>query len=447
MKLFPHQRAGIDWLVSHPRAILADELGLGKTAQVLLATNHLLPLSEGGRCLVVAPSLLLTNWEREIRLWLGSEISVTILDSYAGTILEREVKLLDVKKGFCLINYEALRRMGQGIYSMWDGLILDEAHRVKNRKSQTFKSLRSLARQATVVFLLTGTPVMNETGDLWSLLHLVDRHQFSSYWRFVQEFANVYQNKYGWVVEGTRNVEDLQSLLKNLLLRREKDKVLDLPSKVVKTVWLKMSQPQAQAYSQMKEKMRTQLLSGRSLHVTVNIAQLTRLRQISVSPTLLEEELLPLLGPKVEVILDLCKTDLPLVVFSQFAKALLGLKRTLDKEGFQVETITGETSNRQKILDRFTSGKLDVLGLSTSLSEGISLVAGRTTVFLDKMWTPARNIQAQDRLHRLGQFQLVTIVEPLMIDTVEEYVEDLLQKKIKISQEILSRDFLERVLT
>jgi SNF2 family DNA or RNA helicase len=229
--LRPYQRAAVKWLEDHPRSILADEMGLGKTVQAIATVTNF----HGGTIpatLVVCPNAVRGTWESEFKQW--ADTPVQVLD---GKTPAKRVKQLEADSSVFIVNWEKLRLMPELARVNWEAVIADEAHRAKNRDAQQTQALWKLT--APVQLALTGTPIMNHPGELWSLLRWLRPEQFAEhvkgggYWPFHYSYVDEYQAAYGTVVTGVRNPDQLRFVLSDKLVRRTKKVVLkDLPDKM-----------------------------------------------------------------------------------------------------------------------------------------------------------------------------------------------------------------------
>lgn len=452
--LFPFQIEGVKFLLDAERVLLGDDMGLGKTVQAIVACIA----NKSEKILVLCPNSLKWNWEREFKKW-APNFSITIIHGDRATRTAQFKSQSNVK----VVNLELLRHSSSEdqewssevvtcMSQSWDTLIIDEAHRIKNRAAQVSKASKKISPKAKNVFLLTGTPITNRPDELWSLLSTIYPKQFSSYWKFVEAFCHVSHNGYGFEVGPLRleRVEALKTLISPFVLRRTKKAVMsDLPPKMIQQIWVDLEKDQRDIYDQMARDAWAKVSESQEISAAIVLAQITRLKQITVDPQLTVQGTKPLDGAKVDALLEIFESsgEQKLVVFSQFSQALSCLSKRLDLEGLDHTLLTGEVSgiDRQKAVDRF---QIDptcraILVTIRAGGVGLTLTAGSIAVFLDKAWTPADNIQAQDRLHRYGQTSPVTIIELLAQDTVDETIEDLLNSKAQDFKNIFGQDDVE----
>ena len=227
--LYPHQSDGVAFLLSKKRAILADDMGLGKTRQAIVAMEAGCP---DGPILVVCPASIKLNWKREILL-VDAKASIEVLG-----IDDNQ----NEAPRWIIINYDILGKHNERLLTInWSGIILDEAHFIKNASKRTTQCLKLLGVQADAkapligpeyVFLLTGTPMTNRPKDLFNLFRSVGHPAARSFLSFAKRYCDAYRNDYGWVTTGASNLGELNLLMKEVSIRRMKDEVIDLPPKI-----------------------------------------------------------------------------------------------------------------------------------------------------------------------------------------------------------------------
>lgn len=441
-ELFSYQKEGVQFLLSHPRTLLGDEMGLGKTVQTITALR--LQLRPGEHALVVCPNTLKQTWSKEFRRW-APDISTVIIQGDSTSRLN-QIGTAQVT----IINFELLRKArGKPDWSSdvqallgrpWQYLVVDEAHRIKNRDAQVTRALRLIAKSIRVVYLLTGTPILNRLEEAWTLFSVLYPTEYHSYWQFVSRYCIVTNNGFGADIGPIRSdmLPELKDTLSHFMLRRLKREVLpSLPGKLpTQQIWIPLEGETRRIYREMARELYTTLESGEQVSAAVVIAQITRLKQIVIDPSLMIHDIAPLKGAKIDALLELLSSiePQPIVVFSQFAEALRRLRSTLEQAGYTTGLITGDITGdaRQDEIDRFqtASGSYILLCGLKSGGVGITLTNAHIAVFLDKFWSPALNWQAQERLDRIGQTEPVQIIELLAEHSVEEGIEDLLSSKI-----------------
>ena len=429
-KLRNYQRVGANFLHKAKRAILADDMGTGKTLQSITACEE----TGVDRVLVVCPSSLKWNWFDEIGKWTDSKAVIV------GGTKPKRVKIIKEFTGkYLIINYEALRLHPELADMQWGAIVFDEAHKLKNRKAQQTKAAKKL--KSEYVFLLTGTPMLNKADELWSLLNSLYPKEYSSYWRFVERYCQTYNDGFGKkIISGTKKQQELlrQELAPIMIRRTKKDVLAELPDKTYVRHVVELTGEQKKLYKAMEKDAFAKLSDNEVVAAPVVIAQITRLRQIAVSPELLSHDVTH--SAKFDELMDIIqenKGEHKIAVFSQFRQAIELFGKRLDDAGIKWVSVTGAVSqdDRRTATKYFQEDPETRIMLATIEAAGLGLTwtSADIAVFLDRHWTPAINQQAEDRLHRMGQKNPVTIINMVAKDSIEERIENMLAKK--------SRDF------
>ncbi|MDO8609330.1 MAG: DEAD/DEAH box helicase [bacterium] len=452
-QLRPYQQEGVNWLSFLKEfqfgGILADDMGLGKTIQALsiLAHSHENP-KINNPSLIVAPTSVIYNWKEEIQrftpnlntyLYIGKErifpkdkSTQVIITSYALLWRERE---LFTKHRFHYV-------------------ILDEAHYIKNHKSQTAKTAYQLS--ADYRLSLTGTPLENNLTELWSQCSFINPGLFSNLENFKETFVTPIE-KY----QNMEAKERLRYLIKPFLLRRLKQNVIkELPPKIEQTLWCEMSSKQRTLYNAIKQYYQAKLLKivnqkGIKKSQIEILEALLRLRQICCHPDLLQLEnrksysFLPSSlrniheSIKLESVIELIQTAVAekhkVLLFSQFVSMLEILRSELDKAKIPYLILTGKTQNRQEIIKQFqneSTHSVFLLSLKAG-GTGINLTAADYVIHYDPWWNPAVEVQATDRTHRIGQTKSVSVYKILIKDSIEEKIQALQEKKKGLIEDII----------
>ncbi|MFM9026041.1 MAG: SNF2-related protein [Planctomycetaceae bacterium] len=439
-----YQREGLGWLVFLERmglgGCLADDMGLGKTIQVLaLLLRRQAEVRAAGIAqrptLVVVPKSLVFNWLEEARKFAPSLRVVNYTGNdraeVAGALADWDV---------AVTTYGTLRRDVVAHRDVeFDYVILDEAQSIKNAASQAAKACRLLRARHRLA--LTGTPVENHIGELWSIFEFLNPGQLGSAGRLRKFLA-----------EGRGSTEIVARAVRPYLLRRTKSQVLsDLPEKTEQTLFVELGEEQRKGYDELREHFRLEL-AGRIGRMGMGRARiavleaLLRLRQAACHPGLIDPARVDESGAKIETLLEQLEEVLDeghkALVFSQFTSFLSILRRRLDERKTVYEYLDGRTTDRQARVQRFQEDpdcRLFLVSLKAG-GQGLNLTAADYIYILDPWWNPAVEAQAVDRAHRIGQTRRVFAYRLIARDTVEEKIVALQDRKRELAESIVRAD-------
>lgn len=447
LELRPYQKEGLAWLQflrEHALSgILADDMGLGKTAQTLA---HLLLEKESGRldqpALVILPTSLIYNWKSEAARFAPG-LSVLSLHGPERKSRFAEIPQHDV----VLTTYPLLWRdadeLMQHAYHM---LILDEAQTVKNAQSQSAEAVRKL--QARHRLCLTGTPLENHLGELWSQFDFLlpgflgSAKQFNRHWRTpIEKLGDIDRR------------DLLARRIRPFILRRKKEDVAtELPPKTIIVRSVELEGGQRDLYetvrAAMDAKVRDEIAQrGFARSQIVILDALLKLRQVCCDPRLVkamtarkvsERAKLDLL---MEMLPELVEEGRRILLFSQFTSMLALIEKELDRIGLSYVTLTGDTNDRETPIRRFQEGEVPVFLISLKAGGvGLNLTAADTVIHYDPWWNPAVENQATDRAHRLGQDKPVFVYKLIVSGSIEEKILALQERKAELAAGILSDD-------
>jgi len=485
--LFPHQRAGVKFLATARRALLADEPGLGKTAQAIRALKLLKDQEqEVFPAMIVCPNTLKKNWKREFEKW-WPEVKVQVI---SGTATQRR-KQFEEEADIYVINWESLRShsrlSGYGSIALarckacgglddrvtetrcevhkrelnlidFKAVIADEMHRSKEPKSKQTRALWAATGDADIRFALTGTPIANNVIDLWPILHWLSPDEWPSKTRWIDRMVNTMLNAFGgMMVLGLKShmEEEFHATINPRMRRMLKARVLPwLPEMMFERRDVEMSTKQKKAYEQMRDHMISELESGDSVVAPSVLTQAVRLHQFassfaesSVDETT-GETTITLSEPscKVDALMDDIKEgdfgDDSVAVCAVSRQLIELLSARMTKEGIPHGLITGAQSGdeRQKSIDDFQSGKTKwILFTAQAGGVGVTLTAGRRLVMLQRPWSLVDHKQALDRIHRIGSeiHDSVIIMDYVTEGTIEERVIQVLEGKADNFEQIV----------
>ena len=432
-----YQRAGLGWLQGLSRTglggLLADDMGLGKTIQVLahLASRRDRP------SLIVAPRSLVFNWKREAARFTPD---LRVLDHTGGDRRPPGDHFAD--HDLVLTTYGTLRRDAELLAAIrFDHVVLDEAQNIKNEASETSRAARRLVANHRLA--LSGTPVENHLGELWSLVEFLNPGMLgrATAWKAATE---------GRPDPGAIAV--LGRALRPLMLRRTKAEVApDLPARLEETWVCELEGAERALYDELRDRFRAELLqtassSGFATSGTRVLEALLRLRQAACHPGLIDpsrrHERSAKLDALLPELLSLRESGQKALVFSQFRSLLDIVKPALEAEGLLVAQLDGKTRDRESLVQRFQEDPtLGVLLISLKAGGvGLNLTAAEYVFVLDPWWNPAAEAQAIDRAHRIGQTKPVFAYRLIARDTVEERIAELQQKKRALADSVIRGD-------
>lgn len=442
-----YQHDGISWLnrlrEMHLNGILADDMGLGKTLQAITAITQYKLDHPKNISLVVCPTSLVYNWKEEIGKF-NPQLKVLAVD---GTPNQRK-KLLTSLKGIDVIvtSYSLLQKDVE-IYSKinFGYCILDEAQHIKNRGTRNAKSVKMI--QAAHRLILTGTPIENSLDELWSLFDFLMPGLLSSYERFLEKYIRQPTQPSG------SQLEVLRKKVSPFILRRMKQDVLsELPpvSEIIYHCHLSETQRQlyhsyaASAREELSKLVKREGFEKVQIHV---LATLTRLKQICCHPAIFAKDQ-PEFGDSakydmlMELLQNLIEGKHKTVVFSQYTRMLNIMSDDLKRQGIPFEYLDGTSKNRLNIVNKFNEDhNIPVFLVSLKAGgTGLNLVGADTVIHYDMWWNPAVENQATDRVHRIGQKNAVSAYKLVTLNTIEEKIMDLQNRKKGLVKKVVSSD-------
>ncbi len=443
--LRPYQIAGFQWL-NHLQSInwggiLADDMGLGKTIQALSFLQYYKSSHSNIKALVVCPTTLIYNWENEIKKF-APDLSYCIHHGSTRARISDEVLKYDI----AITTYGTLRSdIKLFLNAKFDYVVLDESQAIKNPASKVTRAASLL--HAKHRLCMSGTPLQNNTFDIYAQMNFLNPGMLGSIEFFRQEFA-IPIDKLG---EADRK-EHLRKLLYPFILRRTKEQVAkDLPEKQEMILWCEMGDEQRRIYAAYRNDYRDKIL-GTIDHQGLGKSQLTilqglmKLRQICDSPAILnEEELFENHSIKIEELSREITEDMSnhkALVFSQFLGMLGLIRQKLDELGVKYEYFDGSTTapDREKAIQNFQNNdEIRVFLISLKAGGvGLNLTAADYVYIVDPWWNPAVEQQAIDRTHRIGQTKNIFAYRMICKDTIEDKILNLQEKKKALARDLIS---------
>ena len=437
-ELRPYQLEGYNWLSRLHAwgvgACLADDMGLGKTIQVIAL---MLKQASEGPCLVIAPSSVCPNWQKEIARFAPVLNTVTLgLQKRKQTL--KSLKAFDV----LVVSYGLIQSNPDLLANKeWNIAVLDEAHAIKNAGSMRSKA--SMKLQAKCKIITTGTPIQNHLGELWNLFQFINPGFLGTYDAFNERFVNGNSDS-----EISAKRKALNRYIQPFILRRNKGDVLDdLPSKTEISLLIEQSEDEKALYEVIRQKALEDIQQsekeGGAAHMQI-LAQISKLRLVSCNPRLVDVgSHLPSskMNALEELVDNLLDAKHKALVFSQFTKHLALIREMLDGKGIRYQYLDGSSTTKQReqaILD-FQSGKSDLFLISLKAGGvGLNLTAADYVIHMDPWWNPAVEDQASDRAHRIGQTRPVTVYRMVAEGTIEEKIVQLHHSKRDLADKLLA---------
>ena len=445
-ELRPYQEEGFEWAMRLASAglgaCLADDMGLGKTLQALAV---MLARAANGPTLVVMPTSLIGNWRSEASRFAPS-LRVHVY-AERGSTSERAGVIAEMgKHDVLLVSYPMLQIDGEAFAGkLWATLVLDEAQAIKNAAAK--RSQAVFALQATFRLAMSGTPIENRLGELWSVMRACNPGLLGTMARFNERFANLIERQHDRGAQRT-----LKRLIAPFILRRTKAQVLaDLPPRTELVLQVQGDDAEKAHYEALRREALVaaeKSLSGDGAgqaHLNI-LAGLTRLRRAACDPRLVTPTL-KRPGAKVtafaELATELVANGHKALVFSQFVDFLALLREPLDAAGIAYQYLDGSTpsAERTRRVDAFQNGEGDLFLISLKAGGfGLNLTVADYVVIADPWWNPAAEDQASGRAHRIGQQRPVTVYRLVNTGTLEEKILTLHQTKRELADSVLESD-------
>ncbi len=417
-ELYPFQRAGVQWLFENDNALLADDMGLGKTVQAITAFRALIRRSMALQALVICPKSVLTNWLRELEKWAPELVAVRI----HGEARNRRIQwhAFTGKCHVMVVTYDTLRQDIDAIQGRtFDLVVADEIQRAKNPNTATHRSILKIPTRRR--WGLSGTPLENKLEDIMSVFGFIKPGLFQT-------------NELNYL--SSRAVRER---IRPFILRRRKDEALpELPDKIIDTKYLELTGKQRDTYEMRQNEGVIRLKQTENISLINVLALIQELKQICNFDPNSGESI------KIEYLLedyleDACSDNQKAILFSQYVKTLGKIEGHLKKYNPLLYTGQLSTAKRDQIQEQFQSrddNKILLLSLKAG-GIGLNLTRANYVLHYDRWWNPAIERQAEDRTHRIGQLQTVFVTRLICSNTIEERIEQLLEKKKMLFQEVI----------
>jgi SWI/SNF-related matrix-associated actin-dependent regulator of chromatin subfamily A-like protein 1 len=441
-KLYQHQEDGIKFLLSRNSSILADDMGLGKSVQSIIAALE----SGAKKILIICPSSLKINWRREINLFTDD---VAIVEGRKWKSAKFTIINYDILKNFHTLgdgkkkkNTDPVLDLNRHIVNAgFDLMIVDEAHYLKNNKSIRGEIVSDLVVNHNIekVWLLTGTPISNRPIDFYNLLRIIKSPLAQNWQYFAVRYCDARKiwrtlknglKKQIWLTDGASNLDELAAKTKNLILRRLKTEVLDMPDKIVTPVYHDLTDKQYQEYNELwDDYLEKRALEKKKGPIQRDLVELILLRKF------IAMEAIPHTIEMVENAIEMGKKA---IVFTTFTEELQELHEHFGKSSV-IHYGPMSDKDKQKSVDAFQNNdNINVfIGNIVSAGVGITLTKSDFVIFNSFSWVPGLNEQAEDRAFRIGQDKNVNVYYQMFENTISIRMWETLRNKKDIISSII----------
>ena len=432
-KLRRYQKEGVCFIENRDgRVLLADEMGLGKTIQTL-AWLQLHP--ELRPVIVVCPASLKLNWEREIKTQTEKQ-DIVILNGNNPT-----GRFPLFRKAIYIINYDIVKAWEKNLKKLKAKvLVLDECHAIKNRRTIRTKAIKRIAKEIDHIICLSGTPIINRPVEIYNSISLINPELFPSFFKYAKEYCGATHNGFGWDFSGATHTDNLhKKLVGSVMLRRlKKDVLKELPEKTRTVIPMELDNPEEYkivAKDFIKWLKEQDPDKAERAERAETLTRIEILKQVAIKNKM---------KSCIDWIKQYLETENKLVVFATHKQTTQAIISAFPEISVRLEG--GMDGNeKQKSVDRFQNDKRTRLfvGNIKAAGVGLTLTASSNVCFLELPWVSSELLQAEDRVHRIGQKDSVNIYLLLAENTIENDICELLEKKQKIIEAILDGENIE----
>jgi len=422
-----HQKNAIEKLLANDRFILADDMGLGKTTAAVIASIE----SNVKKILIVCPASLKINWEREIKNYTDKKILIVEGRKWGSTFDYYIINYDIIKNYHTTENSEDSDDYKLIVNENFDLAIIDEAHYISNNTANRTRLLNDILDKIPKVWLLTGTPMTSRPINYFNLLKIVRSPLTLNWQSYVYRYCKGYQFRVGnrkvWNTSGASNLDELRERTKNLVLRRMKTDILDLPEKIITPIFLDLK---STFYDEeLEEFMRISSENKNNESISVTLNRLMKIRQI------ISQEKIPYTCELIDKFLEQGKK---VIVFTNFTNAVDTLHEKYKKNSVVLDGRMSK-QKRQESVDRFQNEDKIKVFISNIVAGGvgITLTAAEGVIMNDLSFVPAHHSQAEDRAFRYGQKNSVLVYYPIFENTLEKIIYNILNKKKNIIDQVM----------
>lgn len=439
-----YQKEGVKWLYTIYKCdlggILADEMGLGKTLQAIIFLRKLIAEKIDAKILIVSPTSLVYNWEKEFQKFAPELKYIAVAESKK----KRQEIMQNFDNYNIFITTYGLVRNDNDEYESKDFevCIIDEAQAIKNYQAGMTKEIKKIKARTKIA--LTGTPLENSVLELWSIFDFIMPGYLNSIVRFREAYGIKDVDK-----DSLKRLDNLNYQIRPFILRRKKKEVSkELPDKIEQIEYLDMSETEKAMYQSLVEDTKEEIdnviaSEGFSKARFKIVTLLTRLRQLCISPALLDKDYTEdsiKIKRLLEIVKELIKDNHKILIFSSFKGAVDLVKKKFDEESISNYVIDGSVSGKDRVMlvDAFNKDKTSCFLITLkSGGTGLNLTSADIVIHLDVWWNPQVENQATDRAHRIGQTKKVTVLKLINKGTVEEKIIELQEKKRILSDNLI----------
>lgn len=422
-----HQKIAIEKLLANDKFILADDMGLGKTTSAVIGAIE----SDAKKILIVCPSSLKINWEREIKNYTDRRVLIVEGRKWGSTF------------DFYIINYDILKNFHTTDESEdnddfkllanagFELAIVDEAHYISNNTSQRSRLLCDVLEKIPKVWLLTGTPMTSRPMNYYNLLKIVNSPIALNWQSYVKRYCAGYQFKVGnrkvWKTTGASNLDELRERTKHIVLRRMKTDILDLPEKIITPIFLELS---SKMYDEeLNDFIRISKNEKDNETISVTLNRLMRIRQV------IAYEKIPYTCELIDKFIEQGKK---VIILTNFTMTLDMIHEKYKKNSVILDGRMSK-EKRQESVDRFQNdSKIQIfVGNIKAAGVGITLTAAEVVIMNDLSFVPSDHAQGEDRAYRYGQKNSVLVYYPIFENTIEKIIFNILEKKKNIIDQVM----------
>lgn len=424
----PFQKAGIEFAINNKQTLNGSEMGLGKSIQAIGYMNY----SQFKNVLIITTATLKLNWQKELQKWLTYDLDIEILDSKKQFIY---------KKGVLICNYDILKKFSNYLEKgKFDLIIADEVHYVKNKNAMRSHIFYKIVKNIDHKLYLSGTPVVDRPLELYNIIKSL------GYERTKSEYTSLYcpliYNGFGSVPGPPTNLDLLQKELRSQFMYRvmKKDVLQELPDKFKQIIYIEDKKSLKLEQDAIKGFMNNTNLSNDEYNSFINSTTALSPQFIGMIAKIRKETAINKLPFAINLIKETLDSKDKIVVFAHHKEVVNGLYEAFKDIAVKLDGSTN-MEDRQQAVDKFQSDPKTKLFIGSILASGtgITLTASDHCIFVEMDWTPSNMSQAEDRLHRIGQHNNVTVQYIVVDNSIDAMVAKKLIKKEKVFDEIFNR--------